>query len=117
MNDIKKKILHLDDDIDLHAYVETLLEDVAHVTSVPSAKEYEKSLAADTFDLFLLDLVFKDGSGSKMTKKLKQLYPGTPIVILSAHDVTGAIDGTAASFIKGKFKTEDFIQTIKKLMG
>lgn len=116
MNDVHKSILHVEDDTDFHAYVETLLGDIAHVTSVPSAKEFRELLDGFVFDLFLLDLVLKDGSGSGLVRELKAKYPDTPIVILSAHDVTYAIEDVDASFIKGRLKTKDFIHTINKLL-
>jgi DNA-binding response OmpR family regulator len=116
MNDIKKSILHVEDDTDFHAYVDTLLEDIAHITSVPSAKEFGELVSGFKFDLFLLDLVLKDGSGSSMARKLRLDFPNTPIVILSAHDVTGAIEEADAIFTKGKFSVADFIHTIKKLL-
>lgn len=111
----KINILHLEDDVDIHPYVKTLLEDIANVTSVISAKEFEESLTACKFDLFLLDLVFRDGSGSRMARTLKRDHPDTPIVILSTHDVTDAIEEAEASFVKGKVDTKVFIKTIKKL--
>ena len=115
MNDTMINILHLEDDPDIHPYVKTLLDNIANITFVTTAKEFNASLSASKFDLFLLDLVFRDGSGSKMARTLKNDYPDTPIVVLSTHNVTGAIDEADASFVKGKFEIEDFIQTIKKL--
>lgn len=116
MTGIKKSILHLEDDTDFHDYVKTLLGDLVHITSVSSAKEFSELLSGSQFDLFMLDLVFKDGSGSKMAKTLKHNYPNTPIVILSAYDVTDAIEEADAAFIKGTFKTDAFIKKIKTLL-
>lgn len=116
MSEITKSILHVDDDIDMHAYVETLLADVAHVTSVASAKEFRELLAGCVFDLFLLDLVLKDGSGSNLIRELKPVFPDTPVILLSAHDLTDIIEGADASFIKGRYEAQDFIQTVKSLL-
>jgi DNA-binding NtrC family response regulator len=116
MSNKQKSILHLEDDPDIHPYVSTLLDTVASVTSVQTAKEFRDLLAGSVFDMFMLDLVFKDGSGSGMARELRQAYPETPIIILSAHDVTGAIEEADATFIKGRLKQKDFIRTIKKLL-
>lgn len=116
MIDMKKSILHLEDDPDYHDYVKTLFGNLVHITSVSSAKEFDELLSGSQFDLFMLDLVFKDGSGSKMAKKLKHNYPNTPIVILSAYDVTDAIEEADAAFTKGSFKTDVFLKKIKALL-
>lgn len=108
--------MHVEDDADIHVFVETLLGDIATITSVTSAKEFRELLAGCIFDLFILDLVLKDGSGSGLIRELKTAYPDTPVIILSAHDVTGAIDEADASFIKGRFETTDFIETVKSLL-
>ncbi len=117
MNEIKKNILHVDDDLDFHAYVEAMLGDVAHVTSVSTAKEFRELLAGCVFDLFLLDLVLKDGSGSSLIRELKPAFPDTPIIILSAHDLSDVIEGADALFIKGRLEAKDFIHTVNKLLN
>lgn len=117
MADPVKSILHIEDDSDFHMYVDAMLSDVAKVTSVYTRKEAEKLLVGSIFDLFVLDLVLKDSSGSILAKDLKQAYPDTPIIILSAHNVTGAIDEAEASFVKSKLDEEGFITTVRKLLA
>lgn len=116
MSDKKKNILHVEDDSDFHTYVDALLFDFANVTSVYTAKEFRELLTGSLFDMFILDLVLKDGSGSGMARELKSFFPNTPIVILSSHDVTGAIAEADATFIKGSLDEDKFIKTVKKLL-
>ena len=124
MKNLKKHILHVDDDPDIQAYVEALLSDVVNVTSVYTAKEFYELLDGIQYDLFVLDLVLKDGSGFSMSKKLKKSHPDTPIVLLSAHqvttsddNVTDVVDEIDASFVKGRLNEKQFIETITNLMG
>jgi len=116
MSNTKKSILHVEDDPDFHPYVAALLENAANVTSVHTAKAFRELLVGSVFDMFILDLVFKDGSGSSLARELKAAYPNTPVIILSAHDVTGAIEEVDATFIKGRLKEKDFVKTITKLL-
>ena len=116
MSNSNKSILHVDDDPDFHAYVENLLGSIANVTSVHNTKEFRELLTGSVFDMFILDLVLKDGSGSSMARELRQRYPDTPIIILSAHDITGAIDEADATFVKGRLKQKDMIRAVKKLL-
>ena len=124
MSNLKKHILHVDDDPDIQAYVETLLSDIVNVTSVYTAKEFYGLLDGISYDLFILDLVLKDGSGFSMSKKLKKSHPDTPIVLLSSHqvtmsddNVTDVVDEIDASFVKGRLNEKEFIETITNLMG
>lgn len=118
MNDTMKHILHVEDDTDFHYYVDTMLSDFVNVTSVCTKKESEEALIGFNFDLFLLDLVLQDGSGAKIAKELKAKFPGIPVVILSAHDIiTNFIDDADATFVKTTLDFDEFISTIKKLLG
>lgn len=116
MIDTKKSILHVEDDSDFHTYADALLSDIANVTSVYTSKHAHELLVGSVFDLFILDLVLKDSSGSIMARDLKKAFPSTPIVILSAHNVTGAIDEADASFVKDNLDEDKFISTIKNLL-
>ena len=113
----KKSILHVEDDPDIHTYVDALLNDVAYVTSVFTAREAKQLLIGSVFDLFLLDLVLKDASGATLARDLKEAFPETPIIILSSHNLTGAIEEADASFIKGKVDEASFEATVKKLLS
>ena len=124
MSNLTKSILHVEDDSDFHTYVDALLSDFASVTSVFTAKEFRESLETASYDLFILDLVLKDGSGFSMSKKLKKSHPNVPIILLSAHkvalsddSVTDVVDEIDASFVKGRLDEEAFIKTVKKLMS
>ena len=124
MSALEKNILQVEDDSDFHTYVDAPLYDVANVTSVFTVKEFNEALNNDSYDLFILDLVLRDGSGTSMSKKLKVTYPDTPIVLLSAHNVmmsesnvTDVVTELDASFVKGKLDEDAFISTVTKLLG
>ena len=118
MTETKKQILYVEDSTDFQFYIETMLKDVVDVISVSTVKEAREALAGVKFDLFLLDLVLPDGSGSRMSKDMKKTYPNTPIVILSAHDiVTDFIDDADATFVKTTLDFDDFVKKIKKLLN
>ena len=117
MTGSKKSILYVEDDTDFHMYADALLHELANVTSVVSTMDARTLIAGSSFDLFLLDLVLKDGSGSGLARELKKLFPDTPIVILSAHNVTDVIEEADASFVKAGFDEDGFVNTIKQLLA
>lgn len=113
-----KHILHVEDDTDFHFYVDTMLSGFVNVTSVCTAKEFREALVGFEFDLFILDLVLKDGSGASIARELRSEYPDTPIIILSAHDIiTDFVDDADATFVKTVLDFDKFIETVKTLLA
>ena len=55
----------------------------SRVHHVERFEEALKLLAVNTFDIILLDLNLPDGKGLQLLKRLRQLIPKTPIVILT----------------------------------
>ena len=117
MNESRKRILHLEDDHDMQDYVQALLSDIADITSIDTAEQFSRLLDENTFDLFLLDLVLQDGSGSSMAKVMKATYPEIPIIMLSAHYKAGTIEEVDASFTKGAMNETEFIDSVIKFLN
>ena len=117
MKDPMKHILHIEDNPDFQFYIQTMLEEVVNVTSVSSVKEARETILQKEFDLFLLDLFLPDGSGSRLAKELKEQFPYTPIVMLSAHDVASDyVDNVEATFIKTTLDFNVLVKRIKSLL-
>ena len=111
-------ILHVEDNVDYHTYVDTMLSDFVNVTSVYTAKELRETLSGFDFDLFIVDLVLQDASGASLAQELRNKYPDTPIVILSAHNtLVDCIDNVDAKFNKTVLEFDKFIAKIKKLLA
>ena len=110
-------ILHIEDSEDFQFYIETMLEDVVTITSVTTIKEAREALIGIKFSLFLVDLFLPDGTGSRMAKELKEKYPDTPIVMLSAHDVVTDFDEEVdAIFVKTTLDLDALVKKIKSLL-
>ena len=117
MKEPMKHILHIEDNPDFQFYIQTMLEEVVNVTSVSSVKEARETILQKEFDLFLLDLFLPDGSGSRLAKELKEQFPYTPIVMLSAHDVASDyVDNVEATFIKTTLDFNVLVKRIKSLL-
>lgn len=117
MTQLNKSILHLEDDPDIQSYVHNLLDGIANVTSAYSAREVRELLIGSVFDLFILDLVLKDVSGATMATDLKSIYPDTPIIILSSHNVADVVDEASAAFVKSNMNDTEFVETVQKLLS
>lgn len=80
----KPRILFVDDHEDTRTIVTTLLGmDGYEVTASESVADGLKQAKTQTFDLYLLDSRFADGSGKELCEKLRDFDPHTPIIFYS----------------------------------
>lgn len=113
-----KHILHIEDNHDFHVYINTMLGDLGNITSVVSLEKAHDAMNDIKYDLFIIDMVLEDGSGASIIGQLKKKHPGTPIIILSAHDVISSFTGLVdAVFNKAVLDFEELFNTAKKLIN
>ncbi|OGV69494.1 MAG: hypothetical protein A3K19_33190 [Lentisphaerae bacterium RIFOXYB12_FULL_65_16] len=92
---VHKKVLVVDDDPDMAEQVTVILKGAGYeVVTAGTAEEAEELLLSVKPDAAVLDLMmeYKD-SGFVLCHHLKQLYPGTPVILL-----TGVTAATGISF-------------------
>lgn len=102
-----KKILVVDDDIDLLEQVALVLKaDGYDVVKAQGQKDGEEALLSTIPDLAVLDLMMENlDSGFVLCHHIKRLYPGTPVILLTAVKSATGLDfsaksGEAASWVK-----------------
>jgi CheY-like chemotaxis protein len=83
---LNKKILIVDDELDIREVLRGFLEDCgATVSTASSAKEaLEKALEAD-FDLVLSDISMPNRDGYALIEDLRRLKPSPPVIALTAY--------------------------------
>ncbi|OHD79288.1 MAG: hypothetical protein A3J97_10025 [Spirochaetes bacterium RIFOXYC1_FULL_54_7] len=87
-----KKILVVDDDIDIVDQVSHIVTALGHqVTKVFNRQEAEAILGTMTVDLAIVDMMMEDRhSGCVLCEHIKRLYPETAVLILtSVADLAG----------------------------
>jgi two-component system alkaline phosphatase synthesis response regulator PhoP len=92
MNDLTKHILIVDDDIDLLSQMSAAMDAEGYqVVRAGSQQEGEEALLTGRPDLAILDLMMEQpDSGFILCHRLKELYPETPVILLTAvTHVTG----------------------------
>ena len=104
-----KKVLVVDDDPDILVQVALTLEAVGlEVVRAGSHKEAEEVLLSVKPDLAVVDLMLEQAdSGMVLCHHIKQLYPGTPIIILTAVQSTTGLSfhpklGQAKGWVKAE---------------
>jgi DNA-binding NtrC family response regulator len=102
--DVKGKILIIDDEPEIRESLETLLalENYA-VVSAPDGKTGLNLLAARSVDLVLLDLMLPDLSGIDVLERIREQDQETPVVVLTAY---GSVENAVAAI---KCGANDFL--------
>ena len=94
-----KKILIVDDDPDLLDQLELeLKKDQYDVVQAGSQVEAEDTLLKLKPDLAVIDLMMEEmDSGFVLCREIKKMYPGTPVIILTAVTATTGMSFSARS--------------------
>jgi two-component system, NtrC family, response regulator len=114
-------ILVVDDEINYLTVMETLLGDAGYeVLTAPSAIEAVKIAAASDLDLVLTDMKMPKMTGIELLDKLQQLYPGLPVIIMTAfgtvEKAVSAMKKGAFDYILKPFKNDEILVTIAKAL-
>ena len=114
-------ILVVDDEINYLTVMETLLGEAGYeVLTAPSAIEAVKIAGASDLDLVLTDMKMPKMSGIDLLEKLQQLYPGLPVIIMTAfgtvEKAVSAMKKGAFDYILKPFKNEEILVTIAKAL-
>jgi CheY-like chemotaxis protein len=109
---MKKKILVVDDDPDILDQVTAILSSGEYeVVSAQGQASAEEVLLKIRPDLAIVDLMMEEkDSGFVLSYQIKKLYPGTPVILLTA--VTGA---TGLSFASQSGEAQSWTQVDRML--
>lgn len=111
---VRPHILHVEDDPDIVQVTQVLLDDIADITHVATVQGSRELLAAEEFDLVILDLGLADGSGVELLDELKGRCP---IIIFSAQNPGREISAqVTAALTKSMTSNEQLLATIKNVL-
>jgi CheY-like chemotaxis protein len=118
----KKKILIIDDDLDILETMQSLLEyEGFQILSADSVERGIQAIGESAPDLILLDVMFpeKKTRGFEAAGEIKEKYPSIPIFVLSAINREYAFgftkeDVKAEEFLNKPIKTDHLVALIRK---
>jgi CheY-like chemotaxis protein len=118
----KKKILIIDDDLDILETIQSLLEyEGFEILSADSVEKGIQAIGESAPDLILLDIMFpeKKTRGFEAAGEIKEKYPSIPIFVLSAINREYAFgfskeDVRAEEFLNKPIKTDRLVELIRK---
>lgn len=114
------KILLVEDDGQIAAYLGELLRAEGFDTQIASSKkEAGECLLAQAFDLVLLDVSLPDGNGFSICAEVKREYE-IPVVFLTAsgdeYSVVAGLDMGADDYIAKPFRPRELISRIRSVL-
>lgn len=121
MKATKRRILCAEDHPDTCALLETVLGLVGYeVVSAGTVAEALRQARSERFDLYVVDEVLPDGSGTEMIGLIRGFDPRTPIVVHSAdaREATRlrALAAGAQAFVPKPSDLYELIGLIKRLI-
>ena len=113
------KILIIDDERDNTEIIKDILEDVSYTTMLArSASEAKAIVAANTFDLILMDVWMPGQDGISLLSEWCSEGFSTPVVMMSGHaepsDIVRAMKLGAVDFLKKPL--HDFLPILRNIM-
>ena len=116
----KKKILIIDDEVDIANNIKAILSDENYNTSIAhNSKDALQQLSDNNYSLIILDvwLTNSDLDGIEILKKLRETSL-TPVIIISGHGniemAVKAIKEGANEFIEKPFTTERLLLSVSR---
>lgn len=115
------RILLVEDDPSLGLLLHDLLRLEGHkVELLRDGREVMPAFAAQDFDLAILDIMLPGRDGFTLTKDLRQVAPGLPILLLTARDrVEDRVKGLRAGaddYVIKPFNNEELLLRIQALL-
>ena len=113
----KPRVLHVEDDADLHQIVAAIGRDVADFDVANSLAEARTKLALERYNLVVLDIGLPDGSGWELLMELKRLHPEPPVIVLSGYELTAEQQASVQSaLVKTRIPNQNLLDTLKRLL-
>ncbi len=114
----KPRVLHVEDDADLHRIIATIGRDVADFDLARSLAEARRKLAREHYSLVVLDIGLPDGSGWDLLPLLKALDPEPPVIVLSGAEPTQVQRSAVASaLLKTRTSNQDLLDTLSRQLA
>ncbi|GIZ53104.1 PAS domain S-box protein [Noviherbaspirillum aridicola] len=112
------RLLYVEDDADLVKVVGEMVAPAFAVHHAASLAEARRMLAAETYNLILLDLQLPDGHGSELLGELPAPNAATPVVVFSVDEASGATaESVHAALVKARTSNEQLLDVLHALLG
>lgn len=120
-DNVKARILHVDDDPDIRLLIAASLQEFGYVVATAGTNAEALELAKQfKFDLCILDVKLPDGSGIELCQRIHELQPSVPVLYYSAYasdeEQEAALAVCGDAYLKKPVKAAKLKQSIAKLL-
>lgn len=107
------KILHVEDDEDLHAVISAMVSGQMVLDNAPTLENARFLLKQQEYDAVLLDIGLPDGSGLELIPDIRSDQSAASIIVLTGYDLSNEqLDSVEAVMLKTKLTTEKLMDVI-----
>jgi DNA-binding NtrC family response regulator len=114
---MKAKILIVDDEADLRNMLTSVLEDLYDVAQASNGAALQKALSQPAPDVVLLDVKLPDADGLELLPQIKKRWADTEVIVLTGHGtISMAVEagrGGAYNFLSKPFENEKLLADVK----
>ena len=119
---MKKKIMVLEDDLDIREIIGLLLDEENYeVKLYPDIRSFRKDLLFTSPSLMILDVRLPDGNGHDLCREVKndQRTLGIPVLMMSAHSSITEVNKKCLpdDFIAKPFSIDDFVARVHAVVN
>lgn len=112
----KPHILHVEDDQDIVDVIQSLIGDLAEITTAKTLSQAISCAQKAQYDLVILDLSLPDGNGEEILSELKNSQgESTPVIVFSAKDATDELTKSIDSVLVKSRTTNALL--LKKILS
>jgi len=113
----KPRILHVEDEEDVHKVIKTMLGDFCHLNWATNITDAKDVLEAESFDLVLLDIGLPDGSGLDLLEVIERRVIPPRVVIFTAYDIAEEYaQKVSAVLVKSRTNNFKLVEIIKEII-
>ena len=121
MNATNETICVLDDDASVRSSIKRLLDsDGLSAETFERADDFLAHAARHPVALAVLDVWLPEGSGLAVQQRLREVSPGTRVIVMTAREQPGiraaALSGAAFAFLVKPFDDETFLTLIRRAL-
>jgi len=80
----ERRILIVDDEVNIRVLLSEELSPIGHVSCCSNGPEALRELKENQLDIVITDFKMPGMDGNELTKKIKNINPGIPVIMLSA---------------------------------
>lgn len=109
------RILHVEDDVDLHQVVRAMLGGRYDCDLVTTLRDARDLIELERFDVVILDIGLPDGSGWDLLEELRAQQPWIRVFILSGNDLaTEQSHKVESVLLKSRISPQKLLETLDK---